>query len=261
MEYVIKALEAIAVFLVSKLICVLVKRSINKLDEYAESRGLSALDISESTKQTIFRVTRYITYSIAFVIVLYIFDLNGVITAILTAAGVSGIAIGFAARDIISNALSGIMLIFDRPFRIGDKVSIGKYVSEGTVEAIEIRKTVLKASDGRIITIPNSKILTEVVVNYSLNPKRMLELTVEVDVDSNVKKALKLIDKIVDNLEWKASAPKSKVFIEDVTKDNVIIKIQIWTQNKQIGEKKAELFYKVRDALKKHNIASSIIRN
>jgi|GEM_PF-1692083 len=258
--WLIKIGISVAIFIVAKIIHWFINHSIHRVDTYAEKKGLSALDISDSSKKAISQFSKYIIYGIAFLGVLYVFELNDILMGILTAAGVSGIAIGFAAKDLISNSLSGLILIFDRPFSLGDSVEIGRFIDKGTVESIGIRNTTLKLRDGKIVTVPNSQVLSEHVINHSRTAVRLVELIVEVDIDSNVKKALKLVDELLDSIEWKSEHNPSEVFIADVNKDNVILRIKVWIDSVRYGERKTELFYQIRDLLKKNRIKSSVIR-
>ncbi|HEY0097428.1 MAG TPA: mechanosensitive ion channel domain-containing protein [Pyrinomonadaceae bacterium] len=85
------------------------------------------------------------------------------VSALVTGLGLTGFALGFALKDVLSNLLSGIMLLLYRPFNIGDLIRMGEY--EGTIETIRMRDTLVRAADGRLIVIPNTKLITEVVVN------------------------------------------------------------------------------------------------
>jgi len=85
------------------------------------------------------------------------------VSALVTGLGLTGFALGFALKDVLSNLLSGIMLLLYRPFNIGDHIRMGEY--EGTIETIRMRDTLVRAHDGRLIVIPNTKLITEVVVN------------------------------------------------------------------------------------------------
>ncbi|HYP02718.1 MAG TPA: mechanosensitive ion channel domain-containing protein [Pyrinomonadaceae bacterium] len=85
------------------------------------------------------------------------------VTALVTGLGLTGFALGFALKDVLSNLLSGIMLLLYRPFNIGDHIRMGEY--EGIIETIRMRDTLVRARDGRLIVIPNTKLITEVVVN------------------------------------------------------------------------------------------------
>lgn len=99
----------------------------------------------------------------------------GVVTALGTAGvevgalvaglGLTGFALGFALKDVLSNFVSGIMLLAYRPFHIGDVIEMGDFL--GTIETIRIRDTLVRTSDGRLVIIPNTKLITEVVVNHT----------------------------------------------------------------------------------------------
>lgn len=87
------------------------------------------------------------------------------VRALVAGLGLTGFALGFAFKDVLSNFVSGVMLLAYRPFHLGDLIEMGEFV--GTIETIRIRDTLLRAHDGRLIIIPNSKLITEVVVNHS----------------------------------------------------------------------------------------------
>ena len=92
------------------------------------------------------------------------------VTALVTGLGLTGFALGFALKDVLSNLLSGIMLLLYRPFNIGDQIRMGEY--EGIIETIRMRDTLVRALDGRLIVIPNTKLITEVVVNNTYARQR-----------------------------------------------------------------------------------------
>lgn len=94
-------------------------------------------------------------------------------TAALASLGVAGFALGFAFKDILENFIAGILLLFSRPFEIGDQVTLGKY--EGTVTDIEIRTTTLRTYAEERVSIPNSQIFSNPVVNHtSLGQRRYM---------------------------------------------------------------------------------------
>ena len=85
--------------------------------------------------------------------------------ALIAGLGLTGFALGFALKDVLSNFVSGIMLLAYRPFHIGDVIEMGEFL--GTIETIRIRDTLVRTADGRLVIIPNTKLITEVVVNHS----------------------------------------------------------------------------------------------
>jgi small-conductance mechanosensitive channel len=96
------------------------------------------------------------------------------VSALVTGLGLTGFALGFALKDVLSNLLSGIMLLLYRPFNIGDEIRMGEY--EGKIETIRMRDTLVRAQDGRLIVIPNTKLITEVVVNNTYARPRASEV-------------------------------------------------------------------------------------
>lgn len=245
---------SLTLFLIAKLIHWSVNHSIERLDNYAENKGLSKLDVSDATKKAISQFSKYAIYGIAFLGVLYVFELNDLLIGIATAAGVSGIAIGFAAKDLISNSLSGLILVFDRPFSIGDKIEIGRWINKGKVQKIGIRNTVLKMRDGNLVTVPNSMVLSEFVVNYTRNPLNLVELIAGLKVGSDVNKAINLVQELIDGLDWRDNDNQAEVYITDVNDEQVLLKIKVWTRHKHIGNHKTKLFYAVNKLLKQHGI-------
>jgi small conductance mechanosensitive channel len=87
------------------------------------------------------------------------------VRALVAGLGLTGFALGFALKDVLSNFVAGVMLLAYRPFHIGDLIEMGEFA--GRIESIRIRDTLVRAADGQLIIIPNTKLVTEVVVNYS----------------------------------------------------------------------------------------------
>jgi small conductance mechanosensitive channel len=85
--------------------------------------------------------------------------------ALIAGLGLTGFALGFALKDVLSNFVSGIMLLAYRPFHIGDVIEMGEFL--GRIETIRIRDTLVRTNDGRLVIIPNTKLITEVVVNHT----------------------------------------------------------------------------------------------
>ncbi|MBA3845534.1 MAG: mechanosensitive ion channel [Planctomycetes bacterium] len=91
--------------------------------------------------------------------------------------GISGVAIGFAFRDILQNFLAGLLLLITRPFHIGDQIAFAN--EEGTVEDIQTRATLLKTYDGRRIVIPNANLFINPVIVNTAFPSRRMEYDFE----------------------------------------------------------------------------------
>ena len=137
------------------------------------------------------KVIKLILISVVVMFALKVAGLGGVATAIFTAAGASAIIFGFAFKDIGENFISGVILSFNRPFKIHDTVSIGEVF--GKVKAMEFRYTKLKTFDGRDVYIPNSDIITSAVYNYTEDGFFRLDFLVGIAYEENIRDVEKVI--------------------------------------------------------------------
>jgi len=133
-----------------------------------------------------------IIYLVALFILLWIWGLRGTLVGILAGVGIAGIVIGLAVREILSDLLAGIILFFDRPFKIGDAVAMRDV--GGKVLDIGLRSTKIKTWDGVFVVIPNSKVYSGVVKNYTRYNCRRLEVVIGVDYDSDLDKVQRAIN-------------------------------------------------------------------
>lgn len=137
------------------------------------------------------RVVKIALVIIAGLIALQILGLAGMAAGIVTGASVSAIVIGFAFKDIGENFLAGIMLAFNRPFRVGDIVELDGH--KGTVVALNLRNARIKTFDGKDIFIPNANVIKNPVVNYTMDGFLRYDFTIGLDYGSDVNKAIQII--------------------------------------------------------------------
>ncbi len=140
-------------------------------------------------------VSIFVTASIALTITFIIWEID--ITPLIASAGVAGVAIGFAAKDTVSNFFGGISIFFDKPFKLGDYVIIeNKY--RGEVIKIGIRSTKIKTRDNILLTIPNSAMITKVVVNETGHDNKLrIRIPLGVDYDTDLENAEDILKEII----------------------------------------------------------------
>ena len=156
------------------------------LGQWAGNRGqwLRRAGLSELAANLWRRIVRVFVIGAGILIALEILDATAVVGALLGAAGIAGIALGFAFRNIAENYLAGVLLSARNPFAIGDQVQIGEFI--GKVVRLTSRDTVLMTLDGNHLRIPNSEIITSAMTNFSRNPLRRFGFVVGVSVDLDV---------------------------------------------------------------------------
>lgn len=165
---------------------------------------------------------------IAIMIALQVAGLSGIAAGILTAAGGAAIILGFAFQDIGKNFLAGIILAFNRPFRINDTIKIDSMF--GKVKALNFRYTHIKTTDGRDIYIPNSDVLTKPVENYTADGFFRLEFVVGIGYENNIEQAKILIKEVLANNTniIEDDAHEAFVIEDELAASTINLKVFFW---------------------------------
>ena len=145
--------------------------------------------------------------------------------------GVSGVAIGFAFKDIFENFLAGVLILLTRPFVVGDQIEVGDY--EGTVENIETRATTLKTFDSKRVVIPNADLYTNSVVVNTAYDRRRSEYDVGIGYEDDIDKAKKLILEATRGTEGVLESPAPQALTVELAGSSVNIRARWWTKSDQ----------------------------
>jgi small-conductance mechanosensitive channel len=157
-----------------------------------------------------------IIYAIAVILALDILGIN--VMPFIAGAGVAGIAIGFAAKDTLSNLIAGVLLIIDRPFEIGDRI-----------EVWSARATKIKTTDNIVIIIPNNEIMKRDIVNYTIiSTKIRVRINIGVSYDADIEKAKELINSVARSLAWVSKEPPPKVVVRNFGESSVDLQLRVW---------------------------------
>lgn len=217
-HYLPKLLIAI-VFLALALI---IGRALAKLVKYRIKVRLEDMLLAEF----ISRVTVWATVLIGFVISMEILGLATLASGLIAGAGVSAIILGFAFKDIGENFLSGLILAFNRPFKIGD-VIVSENIS-GTILALDLRTTTIKTFEGYDVFIPNSMIVNNPLINYNREGTRRFDFTVGVDYDADLITARSVILKAMEGVEEILKDPPPFVIVSELTSNTTNLRIFYW---------------------------------
>ncbi|MFN4249698.1 MULTISPECIES: mechanosensitive ion channel family protein [unclassified Deinococcus] len=142
------------------------------------------------------------------------------------ALGVSGVAIGFAFKDIFQNLLAGLLLLITRPFRIGDQIVSGEH--EGTVEDIQVRATLLRTYDNRRVVIPNSELYTNRVIVNTAYDRRRLAVTVGIGYGDDIAQAKQVILETLSGVEDIRPDPAPTVLVRELADFSVNLEVRYW---------------------------------
>lgn len=151
------------------------------------------------------------------------------ITAPLAGLGILGIAIGFAAQDSLSNIIAGFLIFFDKPFRVGDYVSIGDHY--GRIELITMRSTRIRTQDNTYVVIPNQKIINEVLIDHSTNGDTRLSVEVSIAYEASIAAARAAILEELATIPGILPKPAADVVVDILGESGVGIVARFWIQN------------------------------
>ena len=151
--------------------------------------------------------------------------------SLLASLGVAGLTIGFAARDALSNIISGIFIFWDRPFVVGDLIEMdGKY---GRVLEITLRSTRVVTPDGKLLAIPNTNILNTTVASYTNFPHLRLDLDVTVGVSEDIGRIRSLLLDLVGDDERYLNEPAPDVSVTALNDYNVALLLSVWLDDEK----------------------------
>jgi small-conductance mechanosensitive channel len=169
----------------------------------------------------------YLIVVIAILLVTILQLLNVPLAAFAFISGAIAIGVGFGAQNIINNFISGWILMWERPIRIGDFLEVGEIM--GTVEAINTRSTRIRRVDGVHLLIPNSQLLENMVVNWTLVDRlTRTEVRVGVAYGSPVRKVAELIEQAAHEQPEVLEDPKALVIFDDFGDNALVFALFVW---------------------------------
>ncbi|MDY6974152.1 MAG: mechanosensitive ion channel family protein, partial [Thermodesulfobacteriota bacterium] len=172
-----------------------------------------------------------IIYATGAILALDVLGLN--VMPFVAGAGVAGIAIGFAAKDTLSNLIAGILLIIDRPFEVGDRIEVWSApvnsATWGDVLHIGLRATKIQTTDNIVIIIPNNQIMNRDIINYTAITKEIrVRIPIGIAYDSDINKAKEIIAGIALELNWVMKEPRPKVVVRSFGDSAVNLEARVW---------------------------------
>ena len=213
---------------------------------------------TNKTDPNIIHFLQRVLYIIAIVIiVITILDLINVpLTAFAFLSGAIAIGFGFGAQNIINNFISGWILMWERPIRIGDFLEIEE--TKGIVEEINTRSTRIRRVDGVHLLIPNSKLLENTVVNWTLVDRLVrTSVTVGVAYGSPAKKVAELIMQATEEEKEVLKEPKPLVTFEDFGDNSLVFEVTYWIHSNVEGGlrvTRSNIRFRLDELFEKHNI-------
>ena len=223
-EYGVDIAGAIVLLVVGWTVAGWIRRVIRRTLE-----RVPALD--DTLRPLIANVVRYVVLIFVLIAVLNQFGVQT--TSIIAVLAATGLAIGLALQGMLANVASGVMLLFLRPFNVGEYVEAGGIA--GTVAEIGLFNTEIKSSAGPGLVVPNSKIWDGPITNFSRNPTRRFDIAVGIGYDDDIDGAMALLKGLLTGDDRVLDDPEPLVVVQELGDSAVIINLRAWTRSGAYG--------------------------
>jgi small-conductance mechanosensitive channel len=221
------------------------------------SKGLKFLNIGKRRFKLLDDIMDICVNILGVIITLYLLELTSVIYTILTAAGVMGIVIGFAVKEIASNYISGLIIRFTQPFIKGDYIKLNENVS-GTVLKLTPFNTEILSYEGILTIVPNFTLISKSVINYSREPNRLINIKVSISKDNDVDIALKVLKQIGKKEKERIKNKEVSVFVDNIDEYKINLTLRFWTPKPVFWNIKRNTLKMITKEFKKNNIELAV---
>jgi small-conductance mechanosensitive channel len=196
------------------------------------------------------RIVRYAGYLMVLIAVLQEFGFN--LAAVLGAAGIAGVAIGFASQTSLSNLISGLFIVGERPFEKGDIIEVGTFT--GTVEEIGLMALTLRTFDNRSVRIPNETLVKTNVVTVTRYPIRRVDLTIGVSYNEAIDRVMAVLRSVAEAHAAVLDEPDVVIVFNGFGESSLNFMIGAWTVKEDVLKVKNELPLRIKEAFDREGI-------
>jgi small-conductance mechanosensitive channel len=224
-----------------------------KLRRWVVYKVLSKSKIDLGVRVAVGTIIRYIVLAIGFIIVLQTVGID--LSSVTILAGALGIGIGFGLQNITNNFVSGIVILFERPIKVGDRIEVGKV--SGDVIRISMRSTTIVTNDNISIIVPNSEFISSTVINWShIDRNIRLNFPINVSYKEDPERVKKLLLEVVTENEGILKEPKPDVLFDKYGESSLNFNLRIWTREyiNRPGVLKSQVYYAVFKKFKENGI-------
>lgn len=187
---------------------------------------LERANVEQSSRASIGTITRYVILLIGSIFIVQTAGID--LSALSLLAGALGVGIGFGLQNITDNFISGLIILFEKPIKVGDRIEVGDV--DGDVISISVRATTIQTNDNISMIIPNSEFISQKVINWSHNDRNIryrIPIGVSYKEDPELVKSL-LLD-VADKNEHVLKNPEPVVFFDEFADSSINFTLAIWT--------------------------------
>ena len=225
----------------------------NKLKNWIVYKILSNSKIELGVRLAVGTIIRYLVLVLGLIIVLQTVGID--LSTLTILAGALGVGIGFGLQNVTNNFVSGIIILFERPIKVGDRIQVGDV--NGDVVNISMRSTTVVTNDNISVIVPNSEFISSTVVNWSHTDRNVrFNILVGVSYNADPEKVKQILLDVADKEEGVLKSPKPDVLFDEFADSSLNFKLRIWTSTyiTTPGVLKSRLYFEIFKKLKENNI-------
>jgi small conductance mechanosensitive channel len=198
--------------------------------------------------------TNLVRYAILILVIIAVLAQFGVqTTSIIAVLAAAGLAIGLALQGTLANIAASVLLLFLRPFKVGESIDAGSVA--GTVREIGLFTTELQTWDGLFLMVPNSQLTSTAIQNYSRLPTRRVNLVFRISYTDDIDKAVRILNEILLNDERILDDPAHSVMVVELAESSVNIDLRCWASRENYWSLRCDLTKQAKQQLDGHGIS------
>ena len=221
-SYAVNIAAAIAIIVVGMIVARTVSRAINRV--------MLTRHIDATVADFLSALVRY--GIIAFTLIAALGRVGVQTASVIAVLGAAGLAVGLALQGSLANLAAGVLLVTFRPFRAGEYVDLGG--TAGTVLNVQIFSTTLRSIDGKIVIVPNKKVIDGNITNFSREPVRRNELIISVAYDSDIDQVKSLISNIIASDDRILKDKEQTIRLNELGASSINFVVRIWSKSSDL---------------------------
>lgn len=236
LEYLVKVLGALFIIIVLWILYKLAMKTVSRIPS------------EKVTPQRMMLIRKFIKYLYYVVLILFVLSLFGIrLSAVWGAAGIAGIAIGFAAQTSVSNLISGIFVLTEGALKVGDTIIVNEIT--GVVDSVSLLSVRVHTHDNQMVRIPNSTILNSNLINNNYFTSRRMTISVSVSYDTDLEQALAVLRQVPARCPHVLRDPEPKVWLNGFGASGIDFVVAGWFNTADFLDAKNELFIEIKKGL------------
>ena len=242
LEFGINLVTAIAIFYIGRIVVGLLTRSLRKV--------MQAQEIDKTLESFVCNLARMVL--LTFVIIASVSALGIQTTSFIAVVGAAGLAIGLALQGSLSNFASGVLIVLFRPYKVGDWVEAAGVA--GTIVEVQILTTVFKTGDNKSIIVPNGQVMNSIIINYSANDQRRVDMVVGVSYDDDLDKVRATLEDLIAADDRILDDPACTIAVAELADSSVNFIVRPWVKSGDYSGVKFDLTEAIKKRFDKEGI-------